>query len=70
MRLTPSCRLTALFVAIALAASGLVRAAEPIQIGTRVEPFVDDFLPARSLTNLADLALHLNALARSRVRRQ
>jgi uncharacterized protein with von Willebrand factor type A (vWA) domain len=27
-------------------------------------PFVDDFLPARTLTNLADLALHLNALTR------
>jgi len=27
-------------------------------------PFVDDFLPARTLTNLADLAVHLNALAR------
>ncbi len=26
-------------------------------------PFVDDFLPARTLTNLVDLALHLNALA-------
>jgi uncharacterized protein len=26
-------------------------------------PFVDDFLPARTLTNLADLAVHLNALA-------
>jgi len=26
-------------------------------------PFVDDFLPARTLSNLADLALHLNALA-------
>ena len=26
-------------------------------------PFVDDFLPARTLANLADLALHLNALA-------
>jgi len=25
-------------------------------------PYVDDFLPARTLTNLADLALHLNAL--------
>jgi uncharacterized protein with von Willebrand factor type A (vWA) domain len=25
-------------------------------------PFVDDFLPARTLTNLADLAVHLNAL--------
>ena len=27
-------------------------------------PFVDDFLPARTLTNLADLALHLNSLGR------
>jgi uncharacterized protein with von Willebrand factor type A (vWA) domain len=26
-------------------------------------PYVDDFLPSRTLTNLADLALHLNALA-------
>jgi uncharacterized protein with von Willebrand factor type A (vWA) domain len=26
-------------------------------------PFVDDFLPARTLNNLADLAAHLNALA-------
>jgi uncharacterized protein with von Willebrand factor type A (vWA) domain len=26
-------------------------------------PFVDDFLPARTLTNLADLAIHLNMLA-------
>jgi uncharacterized protein len=26
-------------------------------------PFVDDFLPSRTLNNLADLALHLNALA-------
>jgi uncharacterized protein with von Willebrand factor type A (vWA) domain len=26
-------------------------------------PFVDDFLPARTLTNLADLAVHLNQLA-------
>jgi uncharacterized protein with von Willebrand factor type A (vWA) domain len=26
-------------------------------------PFVDDFLPARTLTNLVDLASHLNALA-------
>ena len=26
-------------------------------------PFVDDFLPARTLTNLADLAVHLNTLA-------
>jgi len=25
-------------------------------------PYVDDFLPARTLTNLADLAVHLNAL--------
>jgi uncharacterized protein with von Willebrand factor type A (vWA) domain len=26
-------------------------------------PFVDDFLPARTLTNFADLAIHLNALS-------
>jgi hypothetical protein len=26
---------------------------------------VDDFLPARTLTNLADLAVHLNTLAPS-----
>ena len=26
-------------------------------------PYVDDFLPARTLNNLADLATHLNALA-------
>ena len=26
-------------------------------------PYVDDFLPARSLNDLGDLALHLNALA-------
>ena len=25
-------------------------------------PFVDDFLPARTLSNLTDLALHLNRL--------
>ena len=25
-------------------------------------PFVDDFLPARTLTNLVDLSIHLNAL--------
>ena len=30
-------------------------------------PFVDDFLPARTLTNLADLALHLNTLAMPRL---
>lgn len=29
-------------------------------------PFVDDFLPARTLSNLADLALHLNALPATR----
>jgi hypothetical protein len=28
-------------------------------------PFVDDFLPARTLSDLADLALHLNAAASS-----
>ena len=26
-------------------------------------PFVDDFLPARTLTDLAELAIHLNAVA-------
>ena len=29
-------------------------------------PFVDDFLPARTLTNLAQLAIHLNALGLNR----
>jgi uncharacterized protein with von Willebrand factor type A (vWA) domain len=29
-------------------------------------PFVDDFLPARTLANVSDLALHLNSLARTR----
>ena len=29
-------------------------------------PFVDDFLPVRTLTNLAELALHLNRLPKSR----
>jgi uncharacterized protein with von Willebrand factor type A (vWA) domain len=29
-------------------------------------PYVDDFLPARTLTNLADLAVHLNALSTRR----
>jgi uncharacterized protein with von Willebrand factor type A (vWA) domain len=28
-------------------------------------PFVDDFLPARTLNNLADLAVHLNSLGGS-----
>ena len=36
----------------------------PLTRGLRAAlPFVDDFLPARTLTNLADLAVHLNALA-------
>lgn len=30
-------------------------------------PFVDDFLPSRTLTNLADLAAHLNTLTPSRL---
>ena len=35
----------------------------PLTRGLRAAlPFVDDFLPARTLTNLADLAIHLNAL--------
>ena len=33
-------------------------------------PFVDDFLPARTLTNLADLATHLNTLATARLERR
>jgi len=33
-------------------------------------PFVDDFLPARTLTNFADLAAHLNAIAESAWRRR
>jgi uncharacterized protein len=37
---------------------------EPLTRGLRAAlPYVDDFLPARTLTNLADLALHLNALS-------
>jgi uncharacterized protein with von Willebrand factor type A (vWA) domain len=36
---------------------------EPLTRGLQAAlPYVDDFLPARTLTNLADLALHLNAL--------
>jgi hypothetical protein len=36
---------------------------EPLTRGLQAAlPFVDDFLPARTLTNLADLALHLNTL--------
>jgi hypothetical protein len=36
---------------------------EPLTIGLQsLLSYVDDFLWARTLTNLADLALHLNAL--------
>jgi uncharacterized protein with von Willebrand factor type A (vWA) domain len=36
---------------------------EPLTRGLRAAlPFVDDFLPARTLTDLADLALHLNTI--------
>jgi uncharacterized protein len=36
---------------------------EPLTRGLQAAlPFVDDFLPARTLTNLADLALHLDTL--------
>ena len=36
----------------------------PLTRGLRAAlPFVDDFLPVRTLTNLAQLAIHLNALA-------
>jgi uncharacterized protein len=35
----------------------------PLTRGLRAAlPFVDDFLPARTLNNLSDLAAHLNAL--------
>ncbi len=37
---------------------------EPLTRGLQaVLPFVDDFLPARTLANLADLAVHLNTLS-------
>ena len=37
---------------------------EPLTRGLQAAlPYVDDFLPARTLTNLADLALHLNTLS-------
>ena len=40
---------------------------EPLTRGLQAAlPFVDDFLPARTLTNLADLALHLNTLSAGR----
>jgi uncharacterized protein with von Willebrand factor type A (vWA) domain len=40
---------------------------EPLTRGLQAAlPYVDDFLPARTLTNLADLAIHLNRLARAR----
>ena len=36
---------------------------EPLTRGlTAALPYVDDFLPVRTLNNLADLAVHLNAL--------
>ena len=43
---------------------------EPLTRGLQAAlPFVDDFLPARTLTNLADLALHLNTLSAGRSQR-
>ena len=40
---------------------------EPLTRGLQAAlPHVDDFLPARTLTNLAELAIHLNTLAESR----
>jgi uncharacterized protein with von Willebrand factor type A (vWA) domain len=37
---------------------------EPLTRGLQAAlPYVDDFLPARTLTNLADLAIHLNTLS-------
>jgi uncharacterized protein with von Willebrand factor type A (vWA) domain len=42
---------------------------EPLTRGLQAAlPFVDDFLPARTLTNLADLAIHLNTLSTRTVR--
>jgi uncharacterized protein with von Willebrand factor type A (vWA) domain len=39
---------------------------EPLTRGLQAAlPYVDDFLPARTLTNLADLAIHLNTLSMS-----
>jgi uncharacterized protein with von Willebrand factor type A (vWA) domain len=47
---------------------------EPLTRGLQAAlPYVDDFLPARTLTNLADLAIHLNTLSgrsERRVKRQ
>jgi len=38
---------------------------EPLTRGLQAAlPYVDDFLPARTLTNLADLAVHVNSLPR------
>jgi uncharacterized protein len=43
---------------------------EPLTRGLQAAlPFVDDFLPARTLTNLADLAIHLNSLSVGRSNR-
>lgn len=40
---------------------------EPLTRGLQAAlPYVDDFLPARTLTNLADLAIHLNTLSTGR----
>ena len=40
----------------------------PLTRGLRAAlPYVDDFMPARTLANLTDLALHLNALGGTRV---
>jgi uncharacterized protein with von Willebrand factor type A (vWA) domain len=40
----------------------------PLTRGLRAAlPYVDDFLPSRTLTNLVDLASHLNSLARVRL---
>jgi hypothetical protein len=43
---------------------------EPLTRGLQAAlPYVDDFLPARTLTNLADLAIHLNTLSVGRSNR-
>ena len=51
---------------IGLAQDGLA-GFEPLTRGLQAAlPYVDDFLQARTLTNLVDLATHLNALASGR----
>ena len=48
-------------VVLIMAAIGLAAAFGQLASGAAL-PFVDDFLPVRTLSNLADLAAHLNQL--------